>query len=245
MPEFENMTGLVHNPSMKKQEDLIARKEIFRLWYEFYVLALKSTDKDIQIALKKSTKFYADCNVNKDEHFDDWWFTHKTLFIDERSKVRVIDNSQDRHAECLYVEIPKSKSQTEILHEFKEVLAEHLSKSLSVMNRRKTPPPHKYAPTDVQGIKPESMRVLLDLQKHVFTVQDENGQFLKGKKLRESVVNFLTKERYKKKKVDLLPHGLTFSNGNEEEVQRNILRYKKKARQLVFNVASGIFPGKY
>lgn len=245
MSEIENMTDIVHSQRMKIQEVLIARKEIFRLWYEFYVLALKSNDKDIQIALKKSTKFYADWNVNKDEHFDDWWFAHKTLFIDERRKVRVIDDSQNRHADCLYVEIPKSKSQSEILDEFKQVLAEHLSKSLPLKTRRKTPQLHKYAPTDVQGIKPESMRMLLDLHKHVFTIQNGFGQFLKGKNLRESVFKFLKKERYKKKKVDLLPHGLTINNGNEDEVQRNILRYKKKARQLILNVASGQFPGKY
>ena len=56
----ELMSVLVQNWTMKSQLPIIADKELFRLWYEFYRLALDSNDKDIQRALKKSADFYAD-----------------------------------------------------------------------------------------------------------------------------------------------------------------------------------------
>lgn len=38
------------------QSGLVADKELFRIWFEFYKLALVSNDKEVQSALRKSKK---------------------------------------------------------------------------------------------------------------------------------------------------------------------------------------------
>ena len=62
---------------MNKKTPLNTDKELLRLWYEFYRLALQSTDKDVIRAVKKSRDFYKDWQVDVTEKFDSWWAKHR------------------------------------------------------------------------------------------------------------------------------------------------------------------------
>lgn len=225
---------------MKSETPIIADKELFRLWYEFYLLALDSSDPKIQKALKKSHKFYADWNAAEKLKFDIWWKTHRSLFHDD-NLVRLASDKEKRTEDNLYVVIPKSKSQTDILEEFKALIARELT---SASKRRKLPPAHRFAPTEIQGVKRDSLRMMLELQKKVFSKVD-----LKGIALRERVINFFASERYKRKR-NVVPMSFTVDDSNRRndhsaEADRNIRRYRQKANALLLNVASGKFPGKY
>ena len=59
---------------------------------------------------------------------------------------------------------------------------------------RKTPPPHRFAPTEIQGVKRDSLRIMLDMQKHIFSKSD-----LKSSALTKRVLEFFRSERYKKR----------------------------------------------
>ena len=225
---------------MKSDTPIIADKELFRLWYEFYRLALISSDADIQKALKKSQKFYVDWNGSANLHFDDWWREHRSLFLDEQI-VRLSSTDEVRTNDNIYVTVPKGKSYAEILQEFKTLMDKELSAKMKV---RKLPPTHRFAPTEIQGLKRDSLRMMLDLQKNVFS--DES---LKGASLRQKVLKFFASERYKKKR-NLVPMSFAIDRSNrnsdhQEEADRNIRRYRQKARKLLLNVATGLFPGKY
>ena len=125
--------------------------------------------------------------------------------------------------------------------EFKTLIANELP---SKKKGRKTPPKHLYAPTEIQGVKRDSLRMMFDLQKNIFSQSE-----LKGVALRERVLKFFSSERYRKKR-NLVPMSFVVdtSNRNDDhsaEADRNIRRYRQKAHQLLFNVANGEFPGKY
>lgn len=223
---------------MNSQTPIIADKELFRLWYEFYRLALASSDTDIQKALKKSHKFYADWEVTANMHFDDWWRTHRKLFHDV-NVVRLTGASEEKSDANLYVTVPRGKSYGDILEEFKMLIEKELP---SKMRGRKVPPPHKYAPTEIQGVKRDSLRMMLDLQKNIFSKSE-----LKGVALTQRVHKFFSSERYKKKR-NIVPMSFAVHDAREdhsEEADRNIRRYRQKAKKLLMNVASGQFPGKY
>ena len=225
---------------MKAVTPLIADKELIRLWYEFYCLARQSEDAAIQRALKKTAKFYADWHVVDGLHFDDWWITHRLLFVDEHV-VRVTDADSARTADNLYVTVPRGKSYGDMLEEFKALLERELPKT---PKRRKLPTPHRYQVTEIQGVKRESLRMMLDLQKRVFS-KDE----LKGVALRKRVLDFFSSERYKRK-TNTVPKVFAVDPAHKDkdhadEADRNIRRYRQKAQKLMLNVASGQFPGKY
>ena len=118
-----------------------------------------------------------------------------------------------------------------------------LSRELPKSTRgRKLPPQHRYAPTEIQGVKRDSLRMMLDLQRHVFSMPD-----LKGKALTDRVIKFFGSERFKKKQNEV-PTVFRLSLGTQEhtdEAERNIRRYRQKAKKLILNVARGEFPGRY
>lgn len=225
---------------MKSQTPIIADKELFRLWYEFYRLALASSETDIQKALKKSHKFYSEWEVAADLHFDDWWRNHRKLFHDV-NVVRLTADLDEKSDANLYVTVPRGKSYGDILEEFKMLIDKELP---SKMKGRKVPPPHKYAPTEIQGVKRESLRMMLDLEKYIFSKSE-----VKGVALRERVLKFFSSERYKKKRnIVPMSFAIDASNRNNDhaaEADRNIRRYRQKTHKLLLNVASGQFPGKY
>lgn len=225
---------------MKSDTPIIADKELFRLWYEFYRLALVSSDVDVQKALKKSHSHYADWHGSENLRFDEWWRNHRSLFHDT-NVVRITDPDAVKTEENLYVTVPRDKSYGDILEEFKTLIANELP---SKKKGRKTPPKHLYAPTEIQGVKRDSLRMMFDLQKNIFSQSE-----LKGVALRERVLKFFSSERYRKKR-NLVPMSFvvdTFNRNDDHsaEADRNIRRYRQKAHQLLLNVAQGKFPGKY
>ena len=83
---------------------------------------------------------------------------------------------------------------------------------------------------------------MLDLQRNIFSLGD-----LKGRALTERVIKFFSSERYKRKQNEI-PQSFRLLIGNLDhldEADRNIRRYRQKAKKLILNVARGEFPGKY
>jgi hypothetical protein len=225
---------------MKSDKPIIADKELFRLWYEYYQLALESADPKIQKAVKESQQFYSDWNASEKLTFDTWWKSHRKLFHDD-NVVRLASPFEMHTEDNLYVIIPKTKSQNDIIEEFKALVTREFG---SASKRRKLSPVHRYAPTEIQGVKRDSLRMMLDLQKHIFS-----KQILKGVVLRERVIKFFGSERYKRRR-NYIPMAFNVDNSNRlndhaAEADRNIRRYRQKANALLLNVASGKFPGKY
>jgi hypothetical protein len=205
-----------------------------------YLLALASADADVQKALVKSQGFYADWQSSEKLHFDDWWRSHRSLFHDDKI-VSLHLAEEAMTEENIYVKVPRGKSYGKILQEFNSLIEKELPLK---MKGRKLPPPHRFAPTEIQGVKRDSLRMMFELQKHIFSQTE-----LKGVALRERVLKFFSSERYKKKR-NIVPMSFAIDSANRNsdhgsEADRNIRRYRQKAKKLLLNVASGEFPGRY
>ena len=212
---------------------LIADKEIYRIWFGFYQLALVSKDPKIQAAMRKSRKFYAEWGTDAAIHFDDWWDTHSHLFED-LEKVRLLGKDEQMNDRYVYVAVPKIKSVNVAVDEIRTLLTDHFKVSRS---RRTQVPQHRFAPTEIQGLKRGTLSLQLDLSRHVF-----GDPSLKGKALYERVRSFLQNERYKRKKNEL-PEVLRELDSGDENAQRNVRRYRERCKKILINVANGIFPG--
>ena len=161
---------------MNKKTPLTADKELLRLWYEFYRLALQSTDKEVAKAVKKSKSFYKEWEVVEGELFDPWWAKHRHLF-EQKEFVRVLADGDERTEGSVVLEIPTTKARTEVLAEIRSLLP-----TLLPTRPTKSVTGGKYLPTEVQGVKRDSLRIMLDLEKRIF-----RNDKLKGEKLRERV----------------------------------------------------------
>ena len=225
---------------MNKKTPLTADKELLRLWYEFYRLALQSTDKEVIKAVKKSKSFYQEWEVVEGELFDPWWAKHRHLF-EQKEFVRVLADGDMRTEGSVVLEIPTTKARTEVLAEIRSLLP-----TLLPTRPTKSVTGGKYLPTEVQGVKRDSLRIMLDLEKRIF-----RNDKLKGEKLRERVQKFFNEERYKRKGLNekRFPSQLIIAtykkSDTQENVDRNIRRYRQKVKQLILNVAGGEFPGRY
>jgi hypothetical protein len=220
---------------MNKKTPLTADKELLRLWYEFYRLALQSTDKEVVKAVKKSKSFYKEWEVNEGELFDPWWAKHRHLF-EQKEFVRVLADGDKRTEGSVVLEIPTTKARTEVLAEIRSLLP-----TLLPTRPTKSVTGGKYLPTEVQGVKRNSLRIMLDLEKRIF-----RNDKLEGEKLRERVQKFFNEERYRRKKNKMpVPFYIDTYTDTTQNVDRNIRRYRQKVKQLILNVAGGEFPGRY
>ena len=215
----------------------IASPQIYRLWFGFYQLALKSKDKEVISALKKSKNFYSSWGTDSVIHFDDWWKEKQHLFY-ETKKIKLIEGKEPiTDASHLVISFPKDTPLEVLMKEFQERVAPELEKR---KNRIKITE-HIYAPTEVQGIKKESARLYYELYKKVFSNEELKGV----DQYKEVQEHFLT--RFKKKPNEIPEYFRDFDDDEEriESSMRNVRRYKKKCLQLILNVANGEFPGKY
>ena len=220
-------------------KQLIADKEIYRIWYEFYKFALVSTDKEVVSKLKKSKKFYKDWGADPDLHFDEWWKEHVNLFEKDEIEVRVLASGTRVPRGDVVLAIPKDANLTDTLKQVKILLQD--AGATGASGTKQT---HPYQPTEIQGLKRDALAVMVDMQKHVFC-----DPRVKGAVLRERVHLFFSAERYKKKENKIPFSFMVGSSWDKTEhadgADRNIRRYRQKIKHLMLNVAGGEFPGKY
>ena len=215
----------------------IASPQIYRLWFEFYKLALKSKDKVVISALKKSKNFYSSWGTDTEIHFDDWWKEKQHLFY-ETKKLKFIEGKEPiTDASHLVISFPKDIPLEVLMKEFQERVAPELEKR---KNRIKITE-HIYAPTEVQGVKQETLRLYFELYEKVFS-----NEKLKGVEQYKAVKDYF-ETRFKKKPNEIPEYFNDYDDDKEriESSMRNVRRYKKKCLQLILNVANREFPGKY
>jgi len=215
----------------------IASPQIYRLWFEFYKLALKSKDKEVISALKKSKNFYSSWGTDSGIYFDDWWVEKQHLFY-ETKKIKLINQKElITNATHLFISIPKDIPLEVLMKQIQEIVAPELD----IRKNRIKITEHRYAPTEVQGVKQETLRLYFELYKEVFSNTE-----LKGAEQYKAVKDYFDR-RFKKKPNEIPEYFNDYDDDKEriESSMRNVRRYKKKCLQLILNVANGEFPGKY
>lgn len=216
---------------------LLLRKETYRLWFEFYKLALQSREYEVTNALKASKDFYAQWGDVVNTKFDDWWKSHQTLF--KEHQVKTLESLDDRQTgESLIIEIPLNQSLSKLLEEVKKII-EGKQKTKPNYRKRKTTFSSSYQLTAGSEPKLDTIRDVLIVYRDVYLANNKPSAM---KTLKLAVDFYKGRKRNSKVPYSLMHDGW---HGEMDNARRNIARWLKWAKQIVLNTSKGEFPGKY
>ena len=223
---------------------LSARREAYRLWFEYLKVALKSDDRRIKAALQATKAHYAPWDVSARTNYNEWWRTHAHLF-EEKYLVREVKVGEERLAESsLVVEIPLTESPTILLSRVKTILLAAFESQEKLSKKSRKKPTANYRLTEDSEPKLVAVREMLTVYRDVHLANPS----LKGERLLMAVQNFYLGR--KRKQWAKVPTPLIYrtEKGQEDDLARalrNLRRYIQKAEKIVLNVANGHFPGDY
>lgn len=216
---------------------LLLRKETYRLWFEFYKLALQSREYEVINALKASQEFYAPWGNVLNSKFDDWWESHQNLF--KEHQVKTLESLEDRQSsESLILEIPLNQAISKLLGEIKKII-EDRQKTKPNYRKRKTTFTSSYQLTAGSEPKLDTVRNILIVYRDVYLANNKPSAM----KTLELAVEFYKR----RKRNNKIPYSLMFGDrhGQLDNARRNVGRWLNWAKKIVLNTAKGEFPGKY
>jgi hypothetical protein len=227
-----------HNTKTK----LTARRENYRLWFEYLRLAKKSADKKVIEAPKRSAAFYEPWGDVESEKFDAWWKRAGHLF-EERYIVRKLAlNEQPSDPHSLVVEIPLNQSPTKLTHIVKAIIEEAWAEQNRERKRKsKTIASASYHLTIGAEPKLRAIREMLTVYRQVYL----KNPHLHGRELLEAIDTYYKTRKQKQFAKVPMALALPGTNSGIDTPMRNLRRYITKAERIVLNVAHGEFPGMY
>lgn len=221
---------------MTTKPPILLRKETYRLWFEFYKLALASTDNRVVSALKGSADYYKAWGDVRSIKFDAWWQTHQDLFSEVKTKsLTTFDDRQT--LDSLLIEVPLNQSISRLLGDIKAILIDAQRRLKPNYRKKKTTFTKGYQLTKGAEPKLETIRSLLNIYRDVY-LPNNKPKFTKTLDLVDV---------YFKSKNKTIPNSLVFdqNQGGKENARKNLSRWMTWAELIVLNVANGQFPGKY
>lgn len=223
---------------MKK---LLIKRENYRLWFEFYKVALNSSEEKVKKALAK-TKRYERWGDVRSVKFDDWWKSHAYLFNETKAIRELEDGEKVIINDCLVFEVPLNNSATALAAEIRIRLSKAIAEKTKKKSRKN--PSTAFGLTEGSELKLVPIREMLSVFRDVFLKNSE----LRGEKLLIAAHNYY--QGRKSKKWDKVPSVFHYSDGKggvsgKETALRNLNRYIQKAKKITLNVAGGEFPGSY
>jgi hypothetical protein len=221
------------------------RKDLYRIWFEFYKLACTSRDPVIRNSVQKSKSFYSSWGDVGEQSFDAWWRTHSHLFTE--ATVKVIDDISQRQTDwSVVVEIPLNQSSRVLVQKVKEIIDYELgrqSKRSQSRSKKKVIVTKNFVPTrgaeSYSEPKVAVLREVLNIYKNVYRVSPS----LRGKALLLRVHDY-----YKSRKVNqTIPASIANHKTESERTLslRNLRRWISWAQKIEANAARGEFPGVY
>jgi hypothetical protein len=225
---------------------LAARKEAFRLWFEFLKLARarKSHDRAVRDALAASEAFYAPWDMDHASSFDVWWKAHQHLF-GEKFAVRALASGEAPHdPTALIVEIPLTKSPTELTKDVSALIVKAHAALERKTRKTKKRATARYRLTAGSEPKLDHVRTMLNVYREVYLAQTSpTGKALKGIKLLDAIRSYRDAAKKKDRNLDWVDRERNEADDNRQ--LRNARRYIQKVEAIVLNVAKGEFPGSY
>jgi hypothetical protein len=207
--------------------NLLIKKDSYRIWFEFYKLALQNK------SLKVDKGFYDQWGENVDSmKFDDWWKSHSKLFVQPIVKIVKSEEEMDSPYGIL-IEIPMNKSVTETLSDIKDLLV----KQYKTNKKSKRVLLGRYQLTEDKEPKLKIIKEVLNVYKDVYLKMDNP----KGQKFYDAVVSYYAS----RKKNTRIPSQLIDVNRGNTSAVRTLGRWIQKAKKIESNVARGEFPGRY
>jgi len=207
--------------------NLIIKKDSYRIWFEFYKLALQN--KSLSVNKGRYNQWGTDVENLK---FDEWWKSHSKLF--EQPVVKIVKSEEEMESPYgILIEVPMNKSVTETLSDIKDLLV----KQDKTNKKTKKVLIGRYQLTEDKEPKLKIIKEVLNVYKDVY-LKMENP---KGQKFYDAVVRYYAS---RKRNTRIPPQLIDVNRGNSSAV-RTLGRWIQKAKKIESNVANGEFPGKY
>ena len=224
----------------KLSTNLAARKEAFRLWFEYLKIARLSKDAKVKSALVVSEPYYRPWEMDKADKFDPWWKTHLHLF-EEKFVVRELEAGEaPLDPDALLIEVPLTQSPTILTRSVKAIIQAAFEARERTERKGKKKPTAYYRLTEGSEPKFDAVREMLSVYRDVH-LKNPN---LKGEKLLEATHRYYLGR--KNKRWAKVPMALMYIHEDQKiKAMRNLRRYIQKAELVVLNVARGQFPGPY
>lgn len=226
---------------------LAARREAYRLWFEYLRLAHQSNLASVKKALAVSEPFYRAWNIKSAVKFDDWWKSHGHLF-EEQFVVRTLSaGEKPLDPNALIIEVPLTMSPTLLIEKVGLIIRSAYDADEKANRKSKKKATAIYRLSDGAEPKLDAVREMLTVYRDVY-LKNPN---LRGEKLLKAAQDhYLARKnkRWAKVPMALLYEKQEGEKSGSDDIARplrNLRRYIQKAEKIMLNVANGHFPGEY
>jgi hypothetical protein len=222
------------------QTKLPYRREVYRLWFEYLRVALRSSDRKVQEALKRSAHFYAPWGDVSAVNFNQWWQAKGNLFEEKYSVRQLALGERPADPDALIVEIPLRQSPTILTRTVGKIIRDASAAQNRDFRKSRKRPTSTYRLSAGAEPKLRAVREMLTVYRDVFM----KNEHLRGAALLEKTHAFYLGR--KSKRWAKVPTPLLYDKkyGDNTVALRNLRRYISKSRRVLLNVANGEFPGK-
>lgn len=234
---------------MKQQQGEKQRKKVryrvrtkvkVRFWWEIYQLLdttpMLRQELHLDRGWKKTKQLYGKWGDVAQTNYDTWWKSHRSLFLDEISAVRLIETSHfRRNPDCVYLECNPKRPMESLIHS----VSYHLRQKLQELNRTgksKTHVETVFSFTGKTEIRPAPYRDYIKFLKEVYAPNCEEPRPMEMRRYAQTL--------YQGKKRGIGSLHLDSAEDRTPIAYLSMNRYLKKVRALCRAVAHGEFPGK-
>jgi hypothetical protein len=238
-------------PSLTKGRYVITPvKEKVQIWFQFLKLAYKSKDPELIAMLDKNKSKYEQWGNFRTTSWTQWWKNHSHLFSVPQLQELTIDD--DFPTDTLVISIPFNKSKSQIANNVKRLYGLALEKRGRVPRNSH----FKFSINAKTGkehlVYAEKMRTYLMHAKDVYIPVTNSGLNISPKELLEKSIKAADKIKIRIRssirinavnRVTL--RDISRQKMNKAYAMQQIKRMNIYVENLLFNVASGIFPGEY
>ena len=222
-------------------------REKVQLWFHFLCLAHKSKDPDLKAVLEANKEMYVDWGDFTNSTWTAWWKDHAFLFYVERMIQLQPGTVVPPNRFVFSIPVDRTKAQATEL--FKAIYA----KMQSEIGQAEKPQ-FKFSVNPKTGkehlVYAEKMRTYLQYAKGVYIPITNSGSNVSADELLQKAVVALEKIKVRKRSLErgraknaLLEQVKKYEN-NQNALQQ-IKRMNMYVENILFNVASGEFPGVY
>ena len=226
----------------------ISIKSKVRHWFNFYRLALQSTDPEIIANCKKSAKFYESWGDISNINFDEWWKTHSHLFH-TRQKIEILTGKFEADGSAMYLRVPLTFTSTVASNYFGRIYKEEQLKRETSKSKIKKKYLGSFDFDPIEFQDDNFKYYFLYASKVYLPLLDKLEIEPKAKDLVELakvVFTKLTEKTIKKskevKKQRIAPFRQDIKN-DYATLSKTARRYRTIAQNLIRNVSLGVFPG--
>lgn len=226
----------------------ISIKSKVKHWFNFYRLALNSTDPELIANCKKSAKFYESWGDISTVNFDEWWKTHAYLFH-TRQKIEILNGKFESDGTAMYLRVPLTFTSTVASDYFGRIYKEEQSRTATSNSKVKK----KYLgsfvldPFEIQDDKFKyyflfATKVYLPLLDKLQAEPKTKDLVHLSKIVFAKLTERTTKKSREVKKQRIAPFRQDLIN-DYKTLSKTATRHRTASKNLIRNASLGIFPG--